>query len=665
MSMSLQKNANKQKDVKTNSNNYIKIEENKINESPPQTKITKPLIKSKKNQQKVNKQQPMNNIQTDLIINSLEEKYKSYDSKMLSEPIINSSNFQKALDSQIKHTNKEKMKLKLLQYSILKESIDQCSSFPSKTRKYIWQYLFSLPNNISLYQSYLSRGIHPFYKFIDEMYPLHSEAEAKNLKIVCSLLAHWSSQVGNIYFLPNIVFPFIKSFPNQNHFVFETLIAFFTSISNYWFEYYPGAPLYHIKLSEQILRKEIPEVHEKLQQIYKEAGITQLKITEIIWRLIKHLFSESLIKEHWLQLMDFLICYNHKPEMVLYLAVAFLNKLKNLILKVKNGKELRDVLFEINADMSLSKVFKNTLMLYKKYNRYQLFKYKPYIPMEFTFYPKVVKNFPLDCVRNSESLEKEMYDIDKEYDRKDESLNKLEANFKKLLTIEEKMQRHFESEVNKENQKDEIIRHELDIALYHKMKYTDELTNRKIDKLSNLNSIIKKSVNVIDELNNAQIIRTQQEMQLKKEYEGNVLQQKLIYNTLHKCDKEANRCLNKLVDLRQKKQNEMEFNDKRDYEQKANENIEDGNYFDYKYDIYDNNNKMDDIKDIKRKYDHISKMDNEFLEKDAQMENETMRLMEKLNYGGVIGKGLKFENAVLAKYADQEKNVNRSINGDI
>ena len=54
MSMSLQKNANKQKDVKTNSNNYIKIEENKINESPPQTKITKPLIKSKKNQQKVN-----------------------------------------------------------------------------------------------------------------------------------------------------------------------------------------------------------------------------------------------------------------------------------------------------------------------------------------------------------------------------------------------------------------------------------------------------------------------------------------------------------------------------------------------------------------------------------------------------------------------------------
>ena len=42
---------------------------------------------------------------------------------------------------------------------------------------------------------------------------------------------------------------------------------------------------------------------------------------------------------------------------------------------------------------------------------------------------------------------------------------------------------------------------------------------------------------------------------------------------MHKCDKEANRCLNKLVDLRQKKQNEMEFNNKRDYEQKANENM--------------------------------------------------------------------------------------------
>ena len=645
MSIALQKN------IKEKNKEYIKIEENKAQDS------ARPKIKSKRNEVKriINQEE----------INPIEDKFNAYDSKMLTEPIINSSNFQRALDSQIKSSNKEKMKLKLLQYSILKESITQCSSFPSKQRKYIWQYLLSLPNNISLYQSYLSRGIHPFYKFINEMYPLPSETQSKDLQTVCSLLAHWSTQVGNIYFLPNIVFPFIKSFPHETHFVFETLIGLFTSICNYWFEYYPGCPLYHIKLSEQILRKESPEVYNKLKEIYIQSNIMQLKLTELIWRLMRNLFSESLIKEHWLQVIDFLICYNHKPEMILYLSCAFIMKLSPLIMKVTNATELRQVLFEINSGMSLSKVFKETLVLYKKYNRYQLFKYKPYIPMSYDSYPKVVKNFPLDCVRNAEGLEKEMYDIDREYDKKDESLNKLEDHFKQLLSIEEKMQRHFESEVNKENQKDEIIKHELDIALYHKMKYTDELTKRKIDKLNNLNNLIKKGVNVIDELNAAQLIRTQQEMQLKKDYEGNVLQQKLIYSTLHKCDKEANKCLNKLIDLRTKKQNDMEINDRRDYEQKANENCEDANYFGYNYDTYDNNHKMDDIKDIKRKYDHMSKIDNDFLEKEDEMENDTKKLMDKLTHGGVSGKGIKFENAILAKYADKEENnMNRSINED-
>ena len=109
----------------------------------------------------------------------------------------------------------------------------------------------------------------------------------------------------------------------------------------------------------------------------------------------------------------------------------------------------------------------------------------------------------------------------------------------------------------------------------------------------------------------------------------------------------------------------MEINDRRDYEQKANENCEDANYFGYNYDTYDNNHKMDDIKDIKRKYDHMSKIDNDFLEKEDEMENDTKKLMDKLTHGGVSGKGIKFENAILAKYADKEENnMNRSINED-
>lgn len=590
------------------------------------------------------------------------EKYSTYDSKMLKQPIINATNYQKALNSQIPNSSQDKTKLQLFQYSILKESLDQCSSFPTKSRKYIWQFLFSLPNNKSLYETYVNRGIHPFYKFINEMYPLSNEEQSKNLQHICSLLSHWSAEVGNIYFLPNIVFPFIKCFPNQNIFIFEVLIGIFTSIANYWFEYYPGAPVSHLKLCEQILKREHNELYNHLLKLHEQSNIVQMRIQELIWRLIKNLFSESLIKEHWLQLMDFLICYNHKPEMILYLAVAFIMKLSEQILNAKTPDELKSVLFEINSNMSLVKVFTNTIRLHKTYNRYQLFKYKPYIPFEYNAYPKIIGNFPKDCIRNARALEEEMIDMDREYDKKDESLNKLEKHFKELLSKENKLKRHFESEINKEREKAEIIKHELDIALYHKMKYTDELTDRKIEKLTNLNRTIKKSINAIEDLNKAQIERTHQEMLLRKDYEGHLLQQKQIYEKLHTCDKDANRCLSKLVDLRSKKQGDMEVNDYRDYLEKHRD-FEDQNYYQYNTDVYNKNDKHNDIRDIRVKYEHIGNMDKEFLENEEDMDKETYHLMEKLHSGGVTGNGIKFENAILEKYMNGNNNNNINYNG--
>ena len=92
-------------------------------------------------------------------------KEKKLDSKMLSQPILNLSLFKRAIESEFPSSSKEKMKIKLLQYSIIKESLDQCSSFPSNIRKYIYQFLFSLPNQKDLFQKYDKKGIHPFFVF--------------------------------------------------------------------------------------------------------------------------------------------------------------------------------------------------------------------------------------------------------------------------------------------------------------------------------------------------------------------------------------------------------------------------------------------------------------------------------------------------------------------
>ena len=483
------------------------------------------------------------------------------DSKMLSQPILNVSLFKKALESEFPTSSKEKMRMKLLQYNIIKESLDQCSSFPSNMRKYIYQFLFSLPNHKDIFEKYDKQGIHPFFRFLNDIYPLDDEIQRKNLQKVCSLLAFYSPLIGNIYFLPELVFPFVKCFPNEEHFLFELLIAFFHSIGNFWFEFYPGPPLYHIKLSEKIIEHEEPLICENIEKIYRESDIDQMKLTELIWRLIRNLFSESLIKDHWLQLIDFLFAHNHKPEMILYIASSYILGLKNELLRAENSDDIKNVLFDVSNFTKLTNIFKRARELYKKYNKYQIYKYNPYMPIysdlsvDYNKLPE--KCFPEDYKENVNFIKDEMMQIDKEYTQKDIHLEKTEKYFKELLRKEQEAQRKFLSELGKENEKENIMKKELDIALLHKMRYNEELAKRKINKITELNNTIKNTVNIFNNLNDAEINSAKLEMEHRKQYENIVLGQRLLHDQINTYDKECNKGLKKLQNLRKLKENQL------------------------------------------------------------------------------------------------------------
>ena len=560
---------------------------------------------------------------------NLEEK--KLDSKMLSQPILNVSFFKKAIESEFPPSSKEKMRMKLLQYNIIKESLDQCSSFPSNIRKYIYQFLFSLPNDKKIYEKYDKMGIHPFFRFLDDIYPLADPIQKFNLQKVCSLLAFYSPLIGNIYFLPELVFPFIKCFPNEEHFLFELLIAFFHSVGNFWFEFYPGSPLYHIKLSEKIIEHEDSIICDHIEKIYRESDIEEMKLTEIIWRLIRNLFSESLIKDHWLQMIDFLFAYNHKPEIILYIASSFILSLKNEILTSSDSNELKSAIFDTNNYTKLTNIFKKAKELYKKYNKYQIYKYIPYYPIyeeNATDYNKLPNTcFPDDYKENADNINKEMIRINKEYDEKDMHLERTEKYFKDLLRKEKEAQRKFLSELNKENMKEYIIKHELDIALLHKMKFNEELAKKKINKLDDINGTIKNTVNIFNNLSDAEVKRVQEEMEHKKLYENIVLNQRILHEQINKYDRECNKGLEKLQNLRKMKEemgdyelspelknsmNEVKrtmqyMNDYyKDFEELDKENMKNDNYF-YKKNINSDKNNINEINNyentINQQYD--------------------------------------------------------------
>ena len=607
---------------------------------------------------------------------------KKYDSKMLSQPILNVSNFKKALESEFPVSSKEKMRMKLLQYNIIKESLDQCSSFPSNIRKYIYQFLFSLPNEKRIFEKYDKNGIHPFYRFLDDIYPLVDTNQKLNLQKVCSLLSFYSPLIGNIYFLPELVFPFVKCFPNEEHFLFELLIAFFHSIGNFWFQFYPGCPLYHIKLSEKIIEHEDASISDHIEKIYRESDIAELKLTEIIWRLIRHLFSESLIKDHWLQMIDFLFAYNHKPEMILYVASSFLLSIKNEILSSSNSDELKSVIYDTNNYTKLTNIFKKARELYKKYNKYQIYKYDPYYPIYSeggSDYNKIPDNyFPDDYKENVSNMKDEMMRINKEYDEKDMHLERTDKYFKDLLKKEKEAQIKFLSELNKENMKEYIIKKELDIALLHKMRFNEELAKKKINKIDEINDTIKNTVNIFNNLNEAQVKRVQQEMEHKKLYENIVLSQRVLHEQINKYDRECNKGLEKLQNLRKTKEeigennidpdlknsmNEVRrtmkyMNDYyKDFEEHDKNNMKNENYF-YKKNIYSDKNHINEIKNNKNTLNQFNNFDNSY--NSSNPNNMTKNKFSQNDYNNaniLIEQNDIKNNEMMYSYKDKDKKI--------
>ena len=642
--------------------------------------LTPYLEKSKQiiNQKESEKEETINQFYPR--INSEENKL---DSKMLSQPILNVSFYKKALESEFPTSSKEKMRMKLLQYNIIKESLDQCSSFPSNIRKYIYQFLFSLPNDKKIYEKYDKMGIHPFFRFLDDIYPLADTTQKLNLQKVCSLLAFYSPLIGNIYFLPELVFPFIKSFPNEEHFLFELLIAFFHSIGNFWFEFYPGSPLYHIKLSEKIIEHEDSIICDHIEKIYRESDIAELKLTEIIWRLIRNLFSESLIRDHWLQMTDFLFAYNHKPEMILYIASSFILSIKNEIMTASDSSELKSAIFDTSNYTKLTNIFKKAKELYKKYNKYQIYKYTPYYPIyeeNATDYNKLPSSyFPEDYKENANNIKNEMMRINKEYDEKDMHLERTDKYYKDLLRKEKESQRKFLSELNKENMKEYIIKHELDIALLHKMKFNELLAKKKIDKLDDINGTIKNTVNIFNSLSDAEVKRAQQEMEHKKLYENIVLNQRVLHEQINKYDRECNKGLEKLQNLRKMKEeigdygqspelknsmNELKrtmqyMNDYyKDFEELDKENMKNENYF-YKKNINSDKNNINEINNYENTINQQQKFNENFINNE-NLNKESTNEFNSDNYENpniFIEQNININN----EFDDQNKNKENKI----
>ena len=426
-------------------------------------------------------QSPENNNNDNNNTNKITQPIK--DSRELSSPIINPEYFYNFIKSETKSKSLSSFKLSSFNYKTLQETFTGCGTYPESARKYIWRYLLSLPNNTNQFMIYSGKGIHPLYLNLEKILPINENQMLIRLQKICSLISFWSPDIGKVSYLPKILYPFLKCFPGDDIFVFETVMALLSSVLKYFIEFYPNFPVTHIKLIEEIIKK---ETNGTIQKTFNELNIP---LNELIWRMIKYLFSESLKKNDWLSFIDFLITYNHKPEMILYFTSAFFIFTKNDINTGINltQKNLVKLFIDNKPRRELNKIFNLSLWLYNKYSKsLQEFVYEPYMPQERADKYKNMNNIGNKLYDAVEKMKNEFnrgeleYDIGRQLMMNDDYKTILEKKYRELCNLEREIEYCRKDILEQEKIKNDILKWQLDIISHQR--------NAAIKKIEQINN---------------------------------------------------------------------------------------------------------------------------------------------------------------------------------
>lgn len=126
-----------------------------------------------------------------------------------------------------KHGGKLKeIRANLLNKENLKNYLNTFSRFPDNNRGMIWKFLLEIPENKEAFQNLTKKGIHEKYRNLYEEKKLESEHLFRKMQRVLSALTFYCPSFGNVGFLADMVFPFIKLFSFDDILSFEVKVNF-------------------------------------------------------------------------------------------------------------------------------------------------------------------------------------------------------------------------------------------------------------------------------------------------------------------------------------------------------------------------------------------------------------------------------------------------------
>ena len=222
--------------------------------------------------------------------------------------------------------------------SKLKSVLKVSGEFPERHRTLIWRILLRLPENTDAYSDLVRRGVHPAYKRLSERYPLRSRRIFSRLQAVCSQLAHWAPVLADASYLPQVVFPFVVVFGNDELAALEATMTLLMWWGHSWHATHPQPPVHIMDCVDSLVYKEEPRVHAHLvQKLNMSPGV-------LGWVMISTMFTEVFSRQDWLRLMDFMVLHIKKVGSPLLVPVAIMNVHRNHILQCHTEEDVMSLL---------------------------------------------------------------------------------------------------------------------------------------------------------------------------------------------------------------------------------------------------------------------------------------------------------------------------------
>lgn len=432
----------------------------------------------------------------------------------------------------------------------LESFLQRFKVFPDKHRGLIWRTLLDLPLNNEAYDNLVVKGTHMAFHNLQDEYPIISTKILTKLQRILSSLAHYCSVFGEIDYLPDLVFPFVKLFANEEIVSFEIILSFFWQWGQHLLESHPNPPGPLIRTIEDLLAYHEPELIEHL----REKGIN---LKPHIWIFLRTMFTDILTRPDWLSLMDFLILNCHEPVYIVLFIVSYFSQIKPALLKteqIDNGEyfikkqttldmqailgKMREYLHTTDTSV-FSVAFKDNLPL--SGNQYPF----------FTLYPKV-------SLEQRIKIREEMLKEDHRLFTQKEQNKEIERLTQEVQNQETKLKEKKEFLAQAEKDRRELKAYEEDMRLQAQLNLEKDSRERRATQLKTLEATIQNSLEQQELTRTAGIKELQKDMQIKAKIDNHAIQSRLEEEALMNLEFTTAQKLNDIIEARKNEEKSRE-----------------------------------------------------------------------------------------------------------